>query len=175
MYNRIDAVIPYTATGSQVLTSNVAGTKAGNVEWATAASGTPAGSSYQLQYNNAGAFGADSRAVFDPTNKVIIAQFGFDSNCINAQTGTTYSLAASDNGKLVTLSNASAITLTVPSGLGAGYNCMIAQIGAGQVTVATSGTTLTSYGTLTKLAGQYACATLIANVANTFLLSGTLA
>jgi hypothetical protein len=32
-YNRIDAVIPYTATASQVLTSNVAGTKAGNVEW----------------------------------------------------------------------------------------------------------------------------------------------
>ena len=36
LYNRTDAVIPYTATGSQVLTSNVLGTKAGNVEWAYA-------------------------------------------------------------------------------------------------------------------------------------------
>ena len=33
---------------------------------------------------------------------------------VNAQTGTTYTLTASDNGKVVTLDNASAITLTVP-------------------------------------------------------------
>ena len=33
IYKRIDAVIPYTATGGQTLKSNVTGTKAGNVEW----------------------------------------------------------------------------------------------------------------------------------------------
>ena len=33
---------------------------------------------------------------------------------INTQTGTAYTLAASDAGKLVTLTNAAAITLTVP-------------------------------------------------------------
>ena len=33
---------------------------------------------------------------------------------LNAQTGTTYTLVAADSGKLVTLANASAITLTVP-------------------------------------------------------------
>ena len=35
----------------------------------------------------------------------------------NAQTGTTYTLVAGDLNKLVTLSNASAITLTVPNGV----------------------------------------------------------
>jgi hypothetical protein len=33
---------------------------------------------------------------------------------VNAQTGTTYTLQASDNGKVVTFDNAAAITLTVP-------------------------------------------------------------
>ena len=37
------------------------------------------------------------------------------SQTINAQTGTTYTLVLTDAGKIVTLSNASAITLTVPT------------------------------------------------------------
>src|ERR1051326_6716360 len=57
---------------------------------------------------------------------------------INTQTGTTYTLLASDNGKIVTCDNGSAITVTVPSGLGAGFNCLVIQIGAGQVTFSTS-------------------------------------
>lgn len=93
----------------------------------------------------------------------------------NAQTGTSYTLQSSDNGVLVTLNNASAITLTVPSGLGANFGCSIAQLGAGQVTVTPSSTTVNSLGSLTKLAGQYAEATLFAYVANTFLLAGALA
>ena len=36
---------------------------------------------------------------------------------VNAQTGTTYTLVADDNGKLVTLSNAAAIAVTIPSPL----------------------------------------------------------
>jgi hypothetical protein len=92
----------------------------------------------------------------------------------NAQTGATYTLQASDNGVTVTLSNASPITLTVPSGLGANFGCVLIQIGAGQVTVAASGVTLNSYAALVKLAGQHAAATLFAYVANTFNLSGNL-
>ena len=48
----------------------------------------------------------------------------------NAQTGTTYTLVAGDLNKLVTLSNASAITLTVPpSVFSAGDEIHIQQIG----------------------------------------------
>lgn len=93
---------------------------------------------------------------------------------VNPQTGTTYTLVAGDNGVVVTLSNASAITVTVPSGLGANFACELIQIGAGQVTVAASGVTLNSYGGLVKLIGQHAAATLVAYVSNVFNLSGNL-
>lgn len=58
---------------------------------------------------------------------------------VNAQTGTTYTLLSTDAGKIVTLSNASGITLTVPDTLVAGFQCKIIQIGAGLVTVTGGG------------------------------------
>jgi len=92
----------------------------------------------------------------------------------NAQTGTTYTLAASDNGKVVTFNNASNITLTVPAGLGAGFNCLIVQLGAGTVTPTASSTTIHQRQSLTKTAGQYAAASLVAYAADVFVLSGDL-
>ena len=93
---------------------------------------------------------------------------------VNAQEGTSYALVAADNGKVVTLSNAEAITLTVPADLGAGFNCLIVQLAAGQVTPTASGTTINQRLGYTKTAGQYAVATLVAYAANTFVLSGDL-
>src|SRR5215475_1510825 len=92
---------------------------------------------------------------------------------INAQTGTTYTLVASDNGKIITLTNASAITVTCPTGLGVSFACVIVQGGGGQVAVdAGVGVTLNSYSALTHLSGQYAAASIFVTAANTFLLSG---
>lgn len=91
---------------------------------------------------------------------------------VNAQTGTTYTLQASDNGKVVTCSNGSGITVTVPSGLGAGFNCLVVQLGAGQVMFSPSSTTINNRQTHTKIAGQYGVATLVAYAANTFVLGG---
>jgi hypothetical protein len=94
---------------------------------------------------------------------------------INAQTGTTYSLVAGDVNKLVTLSNASGITLTIPNGVfTTGQEIHIQQINTGQVTVANDGTT--SYtGVGTKLRAQYSAATIICTGTNTFTLIGDLA
>jgi hypothetical protein len=58
---------------------------------------------------------------------------------INLQTGTSYTIQASDNGKVVELSNAAAIALTVPNTLPQEFNCLITQAGAGQVTIAAQG------------------------------------
>ena len=99
---------------------------------------------------------------------------------LNAQTGTTYSLVSGDVNKLVTLSNASAITLTVPNGVfTVGQQINIQQIGAGQVTVASDGTTvLTSTGatsTAPKLRAQYSAATIICTSSNNFTVIGDIA
>ena len=96
---------------------------------------------------------------------------------VNAQTGTTYTLVASDNGKTVTLNNGSAITLTVPTGLGAGFSCLLVRLGAGSVTVsAGASATVNSRGSLVALNGQYAVASLIPTAtADTYILAGDLA
>lgn len=105
------------------------------------------------------------------------AKGGFeDAQAFNAQTGTTYTLALSDAGRLVTLNNASAITLTVPPNASVAYatgtHIDLAQLGGGQVTIAPgSGVTLNSRNGL-KLAGQYAVATLIKTDTNTWLVAG---
>jgi len=79
------------------------------------------------------------------------------SDTLNTQTGTTYTLQASDLGKVVELNNASAITVTVPNSLPAGFNCLLSQLGAGQVTVAAgSGATLNAWPAGgVKTPGQY--------------------
>jgi len=97
----------------------------------------------------------------------------------NAQTGTSYSLVASDQDKLVTLNNAAAITLTVPpSVFSAGQLVNIQQIGAGQVTLAAGvGVTITSTGATSaapKLRAQFSAATVVCTAANTFTVIGDL-
>ena len=99
---------------------------------------------------------------------------------INAQTGTTYTLVAGDLNDLVTLSNAGAITLTVPPSVFSANDVInIAQIGAGQVTFAQgAGVTITSTGasaSAPKLRAQYSSASVICTASNTFLVVGDIA
>jgi hypothetical protein len=95
----------------------------------------------------------------------------------DAETGTTYTLVAGNLNQLVTLNNASAITLTVPpSVFSAGDVINIAQIGAGQVTLAEgAGVTITSTGATADapaLRAQYSAASIICTAADTFLVIG---
>ena len=106
------------------------------------------------------------------TNKSIV-------QTINAQTGTTYTFVLSDASDLVTLSNASPITATVPPNSSVafpiGTQIDIAQVGTGQVTVAAgSGVTVSATPGL-KCRAQYSGATLTKIAINTWLLFGDLA
>ena len=97
----------------------------------------------------------------------------------NAQTGTTYTLVIGDLGKLVTASNASPITITVPPSVFATGNVVnLQQIGAGQVTFAQgAGVTITSSGATAsapKIRKQYAASTIICTGSNTFTILGDL-
>ncbi len=99
---------------------------------------------------------------------------------INDQTGTTYTLALTDAGKLVTCENANAITLTVPKNSVVAFpvNTVITieQKGAGVVTTAPvdGDVTIVKYGGL-KTAGQYACAQLLKIATNEWLFIGGVA
>jgi hypothetical protein len=95
---------------------------------------------------------------------------GFSAN-VNTQTGTTYTLVASDNGKIITLNNAGSITLTVPS-LFIGFNCMVVQLGNGQITLTASGSTVSNRSSFTKTAGINAIVTLIQLGASSFISAG---
>jgi hypothetical protein len=106
-----------------------------------------------------------------PSVKAVKDYLDFES--LNDQTGTTYSLQASDSGKVLTLNNASAITLTVPTGLPAGFNCTIVQKGAGAVTfVSGTGVTIANRLSRTITAGQNAVATIVSISSNYFITSG---
>lgn len=79
----------------------------------------------------------------------------FPAATVNAQVDTTYTLQASDHGKVVKLTNSAAIALTVPA-LFDGFNCLIVQGGTGKITASGSGTTIRNRNSHTKSAGQYA-------------------
>lgn len=104
------------------------------------------------------------------------------AKAINAQTGTTYTPALTDIGKIITLNNASAIALTLPQdstvAFPIGIELVFLQIGAGLVTAAAgSGATAhkTAIGTSLAFKGQYAKVTATKVAANTWNVNGELA
>ena len=99
------------------------------------------------------------------------AILGFDAT-LNDQTGTAYTIVASDAGKVITCNNGSAVTVTVPASLGAGFTCSVVQKGAGQVTFSASSTTINNRQTHTKIAGQHGVATLVSTASDVFVLAG---
>ena len=109
----------------------------------------------------------------------VVGSAELDNLTLNAQTGTTYTLVLADAHKLVTQSNASAITTTIPPNTDVAFQIgdqvNLLQLGAGQVTVAPgSGVTIRSEGTKLKLKGQYAAATCIKIASDEWVLVGNL-
>lgn len=98
---------------------------------------------------------------------------------VNAQTGTTYTPALTDVGALVTLSNTSAITVTLPQdssvAFPVGSRVDFAGINTGLVTFAAgSGATVNSTPSLVTRA-RYSTVTAVKYAANTWLVVGDLA
>lgn len=98
---------------------------------------------------------------------------------INAQTGTTYTFALTDNGSTVTANNAASQTFTIPANasvafpIGATINLI--SLGAGIVTIAITSDTLVSKGGDVTLTGQYSVANITKVATTTWVLAGDLA
>jgi hypothetical protein len=112
------------------------------------------------------------------TNKTLTAPI--INLAVNAQTGTTYTFVLADNGKLVTASNASAQTYTIPTNSSVAYptgaQINLIQIDAGQVTIqGDTGVTVSSTGATAatpNLRAQYSTATLIKVATDTWYVIG---
>jgi hypothetical protein len=99
---------------------------------------------------------------------------------LNAQTGASYTAALSDDGKLVTMSNGSGNTFTIPPNgtvaFGIGTQINVMQLGNGQTTIAPgAGVTLRSSGNKLKTHSQYAVVTCCKIDTDTWVVIGNLA
>ena len=101
---------------------------------------------------------------------------GFDAtlNAVTSFSSNNYTLVASDNGKVITLDNGTtASTLTIPTGLGDGFNCLIVQKANHDTTItAGSGVTLFNRSSEVITAGRYAIVTLVNIGSELYILSG---
>lgn len=92
---------------------------------------------------------------------------GFAANV--ASISANYPLTAADNGKILQSTSATAITITIPTGLPTGFNCTVVQMGAGQLTF--SGTYF-NRGSFTKSASQYSIVSIIHLGSDKIIVSG---
>jgi hypothetical protein len=95
---------------------------------------------------------------------------------INAKTAN-YTLVAGDVNKLITMSDAGTLTLTVPNGVfTTGQQINVQRLGAGVVQIRNDGTTvLTSTGAISTapdLRAQYSAATILCTSSNNFTVIG---
>jgi hypothetical protein len=92
---------------------------------------------------------------------------GFAANITSIS--ANYSITSADNGKVIQSTSASAIIITIPTGLPTGFNCTVVQMGAGQVTF--SGTYLNRTG-FTKTASQYSVVSILHLGSNSIIVTG---
>ena len=138
-------------------------------DYATASQGTTADSALQ--------------ALVDDTTPQLGGNLDLNGKAIplaiNAQTGTTYTAILSDSEKIITLNNASAVTMTIPANASVEYpvgtKLNFMQLGVGKVTVEITSDTLTYNSALTtSLNGQYAVATAVKISSTVWVLFGNL-
>ena len=101
---------------------------------------------------------------------------------INAQTGTTYTLALTDAAKVVTLTNAASITCSINTdaavNFAIGTQIIIYQGGAGQITVSATTpatTNIRAQGSKIKSNGQYSVVCVMKMAANEWVVFGNTA
>lgn len=191
----------YTAGSGLTLTSNIFSLNTGFINTWTAAQIFDSGD-FQLQGATSGLLTLNAAAITTPytitlppsqgaANTIpvnngsgILAWSGVTSamlspQTINSQVGTTYTFVLTDAQEMVTMSNASPITATVPTNASVAYpigtQIDVVQIGVGKVTfVAAGGVTISSQGSQLSIAAQYVGVSLKKIATNTWILLGNL-
>ena len=98
----------------------------------------------------------------------------FNVNAIVKVVTTNYTLLATDNGNVITVDSAGDVNLTIPDGLGIGFNVSVYQIGTGTVTLVSDGTNLRNRLNRFKTAGRNAGIGVLSTAMNIFHITGDL-
>jgi len=98
---------------------------------------------------------------------------------VNTQSGASYTLVASDLGKLIKFTNSGSVTLTVPTDASVSYDVgdvvVLMLDSTGTLTVeGASGVTVNSEGGVLELNTRYSMATLVKMAANSWILTGVM-
>jgi hypothetical protein len=183
---RIDRIVAtvqdayYSGAYNDVIFQVVAGTPAGS----PTAPATPANSiSLATVAVGAAVTQINSGNITDTRTAVTTNLPALPNTATNAQTGTTYTTVLSDSAKLVTLSNASPVTVTIPLNSSVAYpvgtEITFARYGVGTVTIqGAGGVTLVSTAATAAqptLRAQYSSATAIQTSTDNWLVVGDIA
>ncbi len=161
-------------TNGYVLTTNGTNT----ATWAAPSGAVSGGTTNAIpKYTSATALGAssitDDGTNISFSNKTVAGGSAAVNSASIVAATTAYTLTQSDNGKVINCANTGALTITIPSGLTAGFNCMIVQMAAGSVTIsAGSSVTIYNRSNYSKTGGQYAIATIVSPSTNVFITGG---
>lgn len=176
-------VVNTAGTGYAVATlvANLEGNVTGTISTAAQTNITSLGTLTALQVDNVN-INANTITSTDSNGALTLDANGTGAvnviRTINAQTGTTYTLVLADAGKIVTSSNASAQTITIPPNSSVAYpvgtQIEIYQLGAGATSVtAGSGVTLNGVSTGTgALNAQYSAVSCFKIATDTWLMAG---
>ena len=127
----------------------------------------------KIRFDTAGT----ERAVMDSTGLDVTGNVLYNI-ARNTQTGTAYTLVAADRGKIVTMNNAAAQTVTVPPNSSVAYatgtQIQVSGLGAGEVTMAAGTGVTLRYTPGLKLRAQYSSVTCVKIDTDEWLLIGDL-
>lgn len=126
-----------------------------------------------------GTWGSITGTLSDQTDLQSAIDNSVSTETENAQSGTSYTFALTDGGKMVTGSNSSPTTFTVPTnssiGFPIGTRIDVLQIGTGKITIANSvGVILLSQGGNKTIKEQYVACTLWKKDTDLWYLMGNL-
>jgi hypothetical protein len=168
------AAVNAVATAINLNTSDIVGKQPSDADLTALAALTPAND--DLVQRKAGAW--TNRTVAQVKTDLGVATDIASAQvvAINAQTGTSYTLALTDAGKAVECNNASAVTLTVPPNSSVAFPIgtviEVLQVGAGQVTIgAGAGVTINTASSLTARA-QWSVLGLRKRATDAWILTG---
>ena len=126
-----------------------------------------------IAVHNSGSFAVlKGNNSFNGTQTFNDGQINRFSATTNTQTSSTYEIVQSDNGKVITFDfDTGPVNLSINSDITNGFNCLLVQLGSGQVRFTGVNAVVNRYQH-TKLVGQHSIATLVKISDTITILSG---